>query len=408
MFLRSATWPFVRSEWRFLLFGLLLTFWSGPGQTYVISLIGGEIRRDFALSHSAFGGLYTAATLLSAACLWKAGPLVDRLPLKTFVFKMALLMVVVTGLFSFVQGTITLFLGIFALRFAGQGMLNHIALTAMARRYEKERGRALAIAGLGFPLGEALFPPLVVVGLTLTDWRALWFILAAVMAVILLPLIPKLIVHTAEQDGGGALALNSAAVSDDTQWTRAEMLKDRRFYLLALTPITQSGIITALFFHQVHLISLKDWDFGWWSLCFTFFAIFSLIGGLISGFLVDIFRARTIVPALLLPLAAGLVVFGHVSHPAFAAVLMAILGFGAGASNPALSALWPELYGTEHLGAIRSVFTVVMVFGSALGPVLLGAALDAQIEFEKITWFLAGITIVAGLLASLSLRKRSQ
>ncbi|MEX1034757.1 MAG: hypothetical protein WDZ54_02290 [Sneathiella sp.] len=67
------------------LFGLLLAFWSGPGQTYVISVIGGHIRSDFSLSNSEFGGIYTVATLVCAALLWKAGLLVDRLPLKSFV-----------------------------------------------------------------------------------------------------------------------------------------------------------------------------------------------------------------------------------------------------------------------------------------------------------------------------------
>ena len=244
---RSDSWRFLTQEWRFLAFGLLLAFWSGPGQTFVISVFGKELRDQFDLSHGEFGTLYTCATLLSAALLWKTGPLVDRLPLKQFAFKMALIMVGATALFATIQGQITLLIGIFAVRFMGQGMLNHISVTAMTRRYEKERGRAVAIAGLGFPLGEALFPPLIVLALGFYDWRLIWLAIAVLMSVTLLPLISKLIKPTQTQDGPGNAPL-LALDKDANHWTRAEMLRDLRFYFVALTPLAQSALVTGLFF----------------------------------------------------------------------------------------------------------------------------------------------------------------
>ncbi|MFT6557039.1 MFS transporter [Sneathiella sp.] len=405
MFLTSSTLPFLIREWRFLLFGLLLTFWSGPGQTFVISLFGKQIRQDFLLSHSEYGALYTAGTLLSALCLWKAGPLVDRIPLRQIAFKMAVLMVVVTALFPFAFEPISLLLGIFALRFCGQGMLNHISLTAMARRYENERGRALAIAGLGFPLAEALLPPLIVYGLAFTQWQTLWYLLAACMALTLLPLIPYLIVRTPDQDGGGASAADGQIKDQQTSWTRAQILKDGRFYLIAITPMMQSAAITAFFFHQVYLIEEKNWSFGWWSLCFTFFAGFSLLGGVFSGILVDLFRARRLVPFILLPLALGIYLFGQSEQSFMAAVIMSTLGFGAGMTNPVMSSLLPELYGTRHLGAIRAAATVVMVFGSALGPILLGWALDADFDIINISNSIAVAGLIGGLLCYIAVKQ---
>lgn len=381
-----------------------MTFWSSPGQTFVISIFSSHLRSDFDLSHGEFGALYTAATLCSAALLWKAGPLVDRYPLKQFVYKAILLMIGATALFSLVQGTVTLLIGIFAIRFMGQGMLNHIGITAMARRYEKERGRALAIAGLGFPLAEALVPPLIVLGLGLYDWRFLWLAMAGLAAVILLPIIPKLIKHTEAQDGSGSDEL-IALDEDAKDWTRAQMLRDRRFYLLALTAITHSGVITGLFFHQVHIVSLKGWSLEWWSICFSIFALSGIAGGVLTGFLVDHFKARSITPFILLPLILALLLFGSADHWIYAAIIMAILGFGAGATHPALSSLWPELYGLQHLGAIRSVVTVVMVFGSALGPVFMGWAFDTSVSFSTITTLSAVLSGLSAILAWLALKR---
>ncbi|WP_373085308.1 MFS transporter [Sneathiella sp.] len=400
----EGTIPFIRQEWRFLLFGLLLSFWSGPGQTYVISVIGGHIRQDFNLSNGEFGAIYTVATLLCAAMLWKGGPLVDRLPLRQFVFKITLIMIAAMLAFGFIQGPITLFFGIIGIRFMGQGMMTHVSLTSMARRYEAERGRAVAIAGLGFPLGEALFPPLIVLALGVVDWRYIWPGMGVLMAITLLPVIPVLIRHTTRQDGPGAKLL-VAADKEARHWSRAEVLRDRRFYLLAPTAMAQAAIITGLFFHQVYFISLKGWDFKWWTLCFTVFALASLIGGMVSGFFVDIFRARRIMPFVLLPLMLGLAIFSYSGPQGYAVVVMFVLGLGAGSTSPVLSSLWPELYGTLHLGAIRSVATVVMVFGSALGPVFMGWALDADISLQAIMLASIAIALLSALLAKLALLK---
>jgi len=401
----AGTLVFVRREWRFLLFGLLLAFWSGPGQTFVISLVGGHIRAEFGLSHGSFGAIYTAATLVCAAMLWKAGPLVDRLPLRQFAFKVALIMIAAMVAFGFVQGPITLFFGIIAVRFMGQGMMNHISLTAMARRYEAERGRAIAIATFGYPIGEAVFPPVVVAMLTIMDWRFIWPVLAAVMAITLLPVMSRLIHHTKAQDGHGAEEL--AALDEDARhWTRAEMLRDRKFYMLAPTAMAPSAIFTGVFFHQVYLVTSKGWSFEWWSLSFSIFALAAVIGGIITGILVDRFRARRLVPYVLLPLSVGIYIFAVSTSEFYVAPIMFALGLGAGCLNPVLSSLWAELYGTRHLGAIRAVATVVMVFGSALGPVFMGWALDAEVTLSVIVYTSIALVIACALLAKIALMTR--
>ena len=49
-------------------------------------------------------------------------------------------------------------LSLFALRLFGQGMLSHAGVMSTARLDEGVRGRALGVAALGFPAGEAIFP----------------------------------------------------------------------------------------------------------------------------------------------------------------------------------------------------------------------------------------------------------
>jgi hypothetical protein len=67
--------------------------------------------------------------------------------------------------------------------------------------------------------------------------------------------------------------------------------------------------------------------------------------------------------------------------------------------------MWAELYGTRHLGAIRSVANVVMVFGSALGPVLMGIAFDLDISIGLIFYVCVAMAIASILSARSALQK---
>ena len=385
-----ANWPttliFMRGEWRFLIFGCLLMFWTSPGQTYLVSLFGDVLRLEFKLSHSQFGGIYTSATLASALILWSAGRLVDRLRLFDLAWWICFAMAISATVFSQIQGPISLFFGILLVRFLGQGMMSHIATTAMARRYASERGRAIAIAGFGFPIAEGTLPPLITFGLTLTNWQSIWVFLGLAVAVTTLPTIHFLLRSTIDQDCPGT-GLRSQVSSSQRNWTRAEMLRDTRFLMIAPQVMIMSSVFTGIIFHQTHIIgTIKEWDFLWWSFCFAAFAVCQVSSSFITGWLIDKISARAVTPYVLAPFAVSLLLLGAVEAEFWAIVILATMGLSAGATNPSFSSLWAELYGTQHLGAIRSVGAVLMVFASALGPLAVGAALDYAIDIEIITW----------------------
>ena len=138
--------------------GIFLIFSSSIGQTFFISLFSGEIRDEFSLSHGMFGILYSVATLTSAIVFFWLGKLTDQ-------FNLTYLGLVTIGLlsgFSFLissaETLLMLFLSLLGLRLLGQSMISHIAVTAMARWFSSKRGRALSIALIGHPIGEAILP----------------------------------------------------------------------------------------------------------------------------------------------------------------------------------------------------------------------------------------------------------
>ena len=65
--------------------------------------------------------------------------------------------------------------------------------------------------------------------------------------------------------------------------------------------------------------------------------------------------------------------------------------------------MWAEVYGPAHLGAIKSFATALMVFGSALGPVTLGALIDRGLSIEQVCLLFAASSLLAALLLVVAL-----
>ena len=67
--------------------------------------------------------------------------------------------------------------------------------------------------------------------------------------------------------------------------------------------------------------------------------------------------------------------------------------------RPVSGGLWPELFGTGHLGAIRSLTSPIAIFATAAAPVLFGAIIDAGFDFRAIAFCCVGFVSLAALLA---------
>ena len=75
---------FFIENWRFLTFGIVANLIASSGQTYFISIFGGELRREFSLTNGDFGLIYMTATIASAISIIWLGRLIDRMDLRIF------------------------------------------------------------------------------------------------------------------------------------------------------------------------------------------------------------------------------------------------------------------------------------------------------------------------------------
>lgn len=112
-------------------------------------------------------------------------------------------------------------------------------------------------------------------------------------------------------------------------------------------------------------------------------------------------------PFYLLPLGTALLVLSSTADPLAAAGFMALAGITAGISAIIVAAVWAELYGTRHLGAIRSLSVSVTVLATALSPGLFGWLLDRQGSFDGIAMGSAAGVLAAAALTVPAVRRRT-
>lgn len=376
----------------------LLAFGSSVGQTYFISLFAGQMRAELGLGHGAFGWVYTVATLASALILVWLGKLADRFNL-VGLSVLTLAMLAVCALLMAAANSILLFgVALFGLRLGGQGMLSHLSITAMARWFTRERGRALSVTVLGFPAGEALLPVLVAFLLTFVSWRAIWMGMAIGLLVVMVPLMLWL-GWQVRRRGLDQPESDQSHVSGRlrSSWTRAQVLRDPRIYALLPGLLAPPFIITGVLFHQVHLVEVKAWTLAELAACYPLYAGSATAVSLGFGWVVDRYGAPALLPFYLMPLGLGLAMLGLTNSVVAAPVFMMLMGATAGGATIVLGALWAEMYGTEHLGAIRSLSVVLLVSATAIAPGIVGWLIDRGVSLDSQFLMMSGYTLCCAL-----------
>ena len=368
-------------EIRLLAAGFLLALLSSFGQTFFIALFGAQIRTEFGLTHGAFGRLYSLATLASGCAMLWVGAALDRIGLLTYAVVANALLAGASLLLALSGSTWLLVLALFRLRLAGQGMMSHASLTGMARGFARNRGKAIALATLGHPTGEALLPIVAVTAAAALGWRNLWIVAAALLMLALALMFGLLGRNGAARPNAGG---TSSGRADDRSYSRAAVLRDRRFYLMVPALIGPSFIVTGLFFHQVHLIEVKGWELSWFATCFAGYAASSTAALMATGALIDRLGAVRLMPIYLLPLCLGCAILAPGSHDLVALAFMSVVGMTSGAAVTVLTAMWAEVYGLGHLGAIRALAASLSVVSSALGPAAMGWLIDLGVRVEVI------------------------
>jgi len=409
----SRYFRFIGENKALLGFGLLMAFGSSFGQSFFVGLYQAPLREAFDLSASGFGAAFSAVTLISAAILPWTGRVIDQVSLRTYTAATILILACAALTLAFNTYFVLFVVALFVLRHVGQGLMSHTSSTAMGRYFTANRGKAVTIASTGYSLGEALFPAMALAVIALVGWRLSWAVHGATLILVFLPLALWLVwrepAHEKSRPTGNTASGTHPNLTATRDWTRAEVMRDPRFYVLIPAMMAPAFILTGFFVHQGFLASSKDWPVELVAAGFSTFAIVKLVSSLFVGPFADRFGFRPLMALYMVPLALSMLSLALIDANIGVFLYFGLAGLSTGGAMAVGGLLWPELYGTRHLGAIRSLSTSLMVFSTALAPVTFGALIDWGVSAKGIAFISLGYAgiAVAMLLTFLWHEKKS-
>ena len=390
-------------KFKVIFFGFIFTFFSSFGQSYFLGLFNSSIRETLSITHGQFGSIYASATLCSSILLIWVGKKIDDVNVFKFALFVTILLSFACFFFSKISSVLLLFIGIFLMRFSGQGMMSHMASTTISRYFTKTRGRALSISWFGLSSAEFILPVLMVYLLTLIDWQNLWLIFSITVLVVL-PLVSFLLIKN--------LNLDSRETQDENikeaeikQWRRRDVIKDYRFYIISLNMLAMPWIFTGFAVFQSFVQTSKGWGPYVIAQSFMSYSILSVVTLFISGFLIDKFTSRKLLIFMNIPLLLSVIVLYYFDSPITAFVFLGLVGISNGFANILGSSTWAELYGVKYIGSIKALTTALMVFATAFGTALFGFLIDIGFTIGDIS-IVSGIYIFISLILLFLIRKR--
>jgi hypothetical protein len=215
----------------------------------------------------------------------------------------------------------------------------------------------------------------------LIGWRSTWGVTAAVIALVVLPLLLWLL--SQDRAPVGRAAGSGSPGLGGVHWRRAEVLRHWTFWALVPFFLTPGFIGTVIFFHQVHVAEVKGWSLTAMATGYSTYATATIATSFAAGWVVDRFGPAVLLPVATLPTAAAMAYLGPASQVADWIAILTLQGVGQGMVSTLAGTLLPAVYGTDHLGSVRGMVVALMVLSTAIGPGITGVFIDLGVTFPE-------------------------
>lgn len=402
--------------WVIVFIAGLGVFFSGPGQTYSVSVFIDSYIKDFGWSRSHVSAVYSLATLAAGICMFFVGRFVDKWGQR----KMSVIVGIGLAFASFwnsmVVNTAMLFIGFFLIRLLGQGSMSLIPNTLVPQWFITKRGKALSLMAIGGFASSAALPPLNAWLVATWGWSFSWKVWGVLLLAVFVPLAYFLIRNKPEDIGEHPDGLKPDWTIDpadpnrtrlpveEVNWSVQEAVKTRAYWLLLFCVGIPSLVNTGLTFHLISIFKTNGISPGIAALVLSLMALIGFPVTLIAGPLLD----RVKVQYVLAGIFAGEIIFILIllaaDQTAIAIAFGILWGISGGFERIALNYVWPSFFGRQSLGSIKGSAMTVTVLGSALGPLPFGLAYDYFGGYDEILLILITLPIL-GIAASLLAKK---
>ena len=345
----------------------------------------------------------TIQTLIAAACAIPIGMLVDRSSPRLLALVGVPLVAAAFALLSTATGEPANWYMLWVvLAIAALPVQATVWTAAVATRFHASRGMAFAVTLCGASVAQAIFPYLGATLIAEHGWKSALILQAAIWAAIAFPVLffffRSARDSTSRDDTGSAkpgVVLQGVSVRDAMRTTI--------YARLLLVCLLFTFTIIALVVHFVPILSGRGIDKLEAAGLAGLIGLFSIAGRIVTGFLIDRYRASFVGAAVfLLPVLGCLTLIASGASPVGAAVAAALIGLTLGAEVDVLAYLTTRHFGMRNFGTLYGGLLAALSIGTATGPLAAAVIFDNYGSYTPLLWLTVAFMVVSSLaLASL-------
>lgn len=281
----------------------------------------------------------------------------------------------------------------------------------VSRWFVRRRGQATGFLFLSHSLGMITFPLIAGLVIKYRGWEDAWIVLGVLVWILALGPVSMLVRQTPEEVGllpdgdppkPQACGAETSAVTEEQNWTLREAARTPTLWLLAMATGSLFLLQSGTNIHQGAYFLDQGLGVGVSAATLSLNAVFTGVGSIFWGWLVDRVPVRFTYAGVALMMAVALILFPMADTIVEALIVASIFGAAVGGILVVPVVAYANYFGRRSLSAIRGVTEPFVSLGQAIGALFSGIVYDVTGSYKDAFLVLSilGFATIAMLLAT--------
>ncbi len=380
----------------------------------VLGVFIDPLQQEFDWSRAEIAGALSLGTLIAGLAAPFIGHWIDRWGSRWFMAGTVAALVLLLLLLASME-TLWQFYALFG---AGRALVTAILdiaiVVTVSNWFIRHRGRATGLTMVGTRAGMAVMPLVVLLFLSVADWRAAFAALGLLLLVVaVLP--PYLLVRRRPEDLGltpdgdrrpPARHAGDDAASDP-RWTVRQVLRTRAFWFLLAGMCSLYFVGGATNLAMASHLQDNGLSQATAITVVTVWAVVGIGGGMAGGELRERLGVRFALPLVMLLTTGSLTILLTVENVWMAYLFAITHGLAFGAQLPLMQIALADYFGRWSVGAVRGVSAPALWGINAAGPVTAGVVFDARGSYDLLFVAFIGVMLLGAAVLLLAGRPPS-
>jgi len=358
---------------------------------YTFGIFLKPLAEEFSWSREAVSAAFGVAAMTVAVCSPPLGYLLDRFSPRRIIVPCVIVFGSAFASLALLTPHLWHLYGVFLiLGIVGNGTAQMAYSRAVSSWFDRRRGAALALVLSGGAIGAMVLPPLAETLIQRVGWRGACVALGAMVLVLGVPTVARFVRERPSSRHGGQAAAAGSTVRD--------AIGTRAFWILVTvlfcSSIAQNGALA----HMSALLTDRGVSAAGGALALSAMGGASLVGRLMTGWMLDRFFAARVSFALLSTAALGTFLLSGADSLSTGVLAAVLIGLGMGGEADVTPYLISRYFGLRSFSVLYGLTWTFYAFAGAIGPILMGKAFDATGSYEALLTQLAFVTLAVAAL----------